>query len=443
MNGANAARPPAVVCEMATLERYLERPRCESCGIGLVRPVDVFGGKRVVFRCSNARCYFNVHAELPEIDKKVIYLDTSTVSHMARAKARDDVESQYFKLYEALRRATARNLIACPGSTIVETEAEFSSLSDTIVEMSRHLSDPGLHHELHVKEAQLFRALERFLVGTPPQLELAPPWRDAFEGDVDVWHSTFHVIVNMRTPEEFVDSARAAKDATLPQVEEAYRAYDRDGFTFEQMVNVEVRGFAEAVRITGRAMIAARIAYTQGRITDANVWWPSTFDKIAMAIQHHLQCEQDDSYRKAIDFLLGPHASLIPIANISGRLHAALAMLCRGPAPRRPKPGDQYDIEHMATFLPYVDVFIADTAMAALANQNHLLIGEPFQTKIQSLGENDIPAFIDWLEGLANGNEIAALSERIHASIWQGGFQQDFAASMAAELRAAGENVPD
>jgi hypothetical protein len=59
------------------VEKYLERPRCESCGIGKVRPINVVRGEFVLFGCSNRLCRFTMHAELPPIHKKVIYLDTS------------------------------------------------------------------------------------------------------------------------------------------------------------------------------------------------------------------------------------------------------------------------------------------------------------------------------------------------------------------------------
>src|SRR5207237_10010439 len=100
----------------SALDRYLELPCCESCQIGRIRPVDVMGGKRLFFRCSNTQCFNKMNFELPEIEKTIIYLDTSTVSHMARAKVRGDSDAPYLKLYEALRRASARNLVACPGS---------------------------------------------------------------------------------------------------------------------------------------------------------------------------------------------------------------------------------------------------------------------------------------------------------------------------------------
>lgn len=420
----------------STLEKYLLRPRCESCGIGNVRPVDVMNG-HVVFRCSLPKCFFNTHAQLPLLTKKLIYLDTSIVSKMAKAKARGEADSPDGKLYEALRRATARNLIVCPGSTIVETEAEFSSMSDTIIEMSRHLSDPGLHHELQVKEMQLLRALDRWLNDQPPQMELDPSWRDAFQSDPDVWHSTFNIIVNMRTPEGFIASARAAKTATLGQVEEMYRAYERDGFTFAQIVEVEERGFPEAVRINGRNMYAARIAYTEGKTDNVHMWWSSTFDKIAQVIEHRTKCSMEDSLRRAIDFLVSEHVRTTPYSYIAGRLQAQLAMLCRGDKKRKPDDGDHYDIEHMATFVPYVDLFVADKFFAGIANQKNLRVGDPWGTVIRSLVPKEIPDFIDWLESLADGNQVATLSERISASIWQGGFHQDVVTQMRETIPEA------
>jgi hypothetical protein len=426
-------QPPLLSFWMAsaTLEKYLPRPRCESCGVGAVRPVDVMNG-HVVFRCSIANCYFTVHAELPPLTKKLIYLDTSIVSKMAKAKARDEKDSLDFKLYEALRRASARNLIVCPGSTIVETEAEFSALSDTIIDMSRALSDPGLHHQLQVKETQLFRALDRWLNNQSPELERTLSWRDALQSDPNVWHATFKIFMNTRTPDDFVASARAAKTENLPQIEEMYRAYERDGYTFKQIVEVEERGFAEAVRVNGLNMIAARLAYTQRQTDNVHVWWPSTFDKIVMMIRRRTPCSEKDAFGRAIDFLLSPHARATPHSHIAGRLNAQLAMLCRGEKPRLPDDGDHYDIEHMATFVPYVDVFIADKFFAGIANQKNLRVGDLWSTEIRSLLPKEIPDFIDWLESLAEGNEIAKLSERISESIWRGGFHQDFVEHMKA-----------
>jgi hypothetical protein len=115
-------------------------------------------------------------------------------------------------------------------------------------------------------------------------------------------------------------------------------------------------------------------------------------------------------------------------------------MRCRGNErmnPRTPKPGDQHDIEHMATFMPYVDVFFADQFFAGIANQNNLRLGEKFNTTIRSLPPGEIPEFIAWLEGLAGGSDVAALAERLDAAIADGGFHEDFEARVRERVPAA------
>jgi len=69
-------------------------------------------------------------------------------------------------------------------------------------------------------------------------------------------------------------------------------------------------------------------------------------------IGHRLNCSLEDSVRTTIDFLASQHVAETSFAYIRARLHAELAMRCRGNDrvnPRTPKPGDQHDIEQLAT----------------------------------------------------------------------------------------------
>jgi len=156
-----------------------------------------------------------------------------------------------------------------------------------------------------------------------------------------------------------------------------------------------------------------------------------------MAIEHERGCSVEDALTAAVDFLVSPHVADTPFGSVSGRLQSGLAMLSRGTNARQPKSGDQYDIQHLATFKRYVETFIAEGGIAALANQNHLRLGDAFATNIRPFGESEIPDFIDWLENLAEGKEVATLSERIDKATWEGGFHQDFAENMKAAVPEA------
>jgi hypothetical protein len=424
----------------ATLEKYLDRPRCESCGIGRVRPINLARGEHVLFACSNRRCHFTTHAELPAIRKKIIYLDTSIVSHMARAKAKGDETSPYYQLYVALKTAVARNLLVCPGSTIVETEAEMSTLGDIIIDMGRELGNVSLEHELWVKKCQLSRALDRFLANEPVTLDVNLPEREALQENPHVWHATIYVVAHIPTPDEYVEAAKRAKDRNLPEIEARYREYAERNMTFAEIVEVEKQFFGWELIEQGQLMLAGKKWYLDGIITDPNVLLPSTFDGLMAIIQHRLNCSMEDAARTTIDFLASPHVAETPFAYIRGHLQAELAMRCRSAGrvnARTPKPGDQYDLEHMAAFMPYVDVFFADNFIATIANQNHLRLGEKFNTSVRSLPPAEIPDFIAWLEGLAAESDVAALSERIDVAIIDGGFQEDFAARVRERVPQA------
>jgi hypothetical protein len=428
----------------ATLEKYLDLPRCESCGIGRVRPINLVRGEFVLFACSNRLCRFTTHAELPSIRKKVIYLDTSIVSHMARAKVRGDDASPYYQLYISLKTAVARNLIVCPGSTIVESEAEMSTLGDVIIGMGQELGDVNLQHELWVKRYQLSRALDHFLAGDDPVLDVHVPEHEAVQETPHVWRGAFYVVAHIPTPDEYVEAAKRAKDRNLPQVEVRYREYAEKGMAFAQIADLEQQLFGWELIEEGKLLMMAKQWYLNGVITDVNVMWPSTFEGLIGIIQHRLDCSLDDAVRTTIDFLAGPHVAQTPVAYIRGQLQAELAMRCRGTERvnrRTPKPGDQYDIEHMAAFMPYVDVFFADNFIASIANQKNLRLGEKFNTVVRSLSPDDIPEFIAWLEALAAESDVAALTERLDAAMASGGFFEDFEARVRERVPAAFRDV--
>src|SRR2546426_354766 len=113
------------------LNEYLTRPECPSCKENRTRPVDTYS-EHAVFECSG-RCGWRGSASLPSIQKKIVYLDTSTVSHMARALGRKETSGPWVQLHETLRNAVADEVICCPSSSILEEEGELSKYGSEIL----------------------------------------------------------------------------------------------------------------------------------------------------------------------------------------------------------------------------------------------------------------------------------------------------------------------
>lgn len=132
---------------LAHLRRLKERPPCDVCGRGFLRAVGVTAG-RLDVKCSSRACgVWHKHA-LPPLNKTIIYLDTSVVSNIARAR-----RPAFQRLYDALREASYKNVIACVVSNIAIAEIELARDGERILEVARELGTIRVNHELRVRRA--------------------------------------------------------------------------------------------------------------------------------------------------------------------------------------------------------------------------------------------------------------------------------------------------
>ncbi len=75
--------------------------------------------------------------------------------------------------------------------------------AEPIVRMVDDFGAPSTNHELRIKEAQLHRALDRYLDGEPADREARPPLDDAFSRrEIHRWLGMYQIGVNKTTPGE-------------------------------------------------------------------------------------------------------------------------------------------------------------------------------------------------------------------------------------------------
>src|SRR5207249_3311606 len=198
--------------------------------------------------------------ELPDISKKIFYVDTSTVSHRARALARREGGGPWISLYHALRDAVASDIICCPGSSIVEEEGELAgAMSAQIVTLSRELASPGLQHELWIREVQVFNALKRFLSGEDPAPLARQDPRDAFYGRVHIWTGSLNIIINSRTPEPWIQDRREAKEMARDALQDVYQRYADEGLDFDAIRSREASALGPTIESEGKREIRQKL----------------------------------------------------------------------------------------------------------------------------------------------------------------------------------------
>jgi len=328
---------------------------------------------------------------------------------------------------------------------VLRTEAEFSSYSSEIIQLSREFGDPGLKGQLEIRDNQLFRALDRFLAGEAPRLETELPPSDAFKESVHRWLPVYNISVNMATPVEWVNSRRTTKDAIRKEVEQIYRGYTAANIPFEEIRKREALGFGQGIVEVGKQCLR-RMAGLEPIPTEVDLvslLMPSTLGTLVHVLRERLGLSYLEAAAGAEKFLLSDHVKLTPMADITSKLHAGIAMSCRGSTPRMPKASDSYDIQHIATFAPYVDVMITDGFFADLCNQRRLRVGDPYHTQIRSLGQKEVPDFMDEIARLVREAPQATLADRIWDAIEEGGFHQEMAERFATYLRERRVDPPD
>jgi hypothetical protein len=381
------------------LRQLFARPACKRCASGVLRPIDVVNN-RVQIRCTTRGCAFATHIRLPILDRKIVYLDTANVSHIARAASKHE-PGPYRRLHQALGEAVSKNVIGCVTSSVLHAEVQLFRDPQSILAVCRELGAIRPYHELHVQEAQIYRAFGRFLRSEPAVREIRPPRDDAFDSEVNAWHGVLSFHTQFPTPPAEIVQRRETKQTVGAILERVYGAYAAENLAFR---NIERRESDSMCLLS----------------TDP------IFYKLVCS-REFCGIQRDQAEREVREFLFSDHVRQLPFSVINAKLHAALAVAFRNTNARRPKPSDAGDIEHFRAYLPYVDVFVTDTYMASVATQGNVGLNKEYGVQVRSLRKSEVDSFIAWLKELTAASSTAVLSARIYDAISTGGYFQEFA----------------
>jgi hypothetical protein len=382
--------------------------------------------------CGRPECRWSSQIKLPDIQKTIIYLDTSTISHIVRALDREEKDSPWISLFSALTQVVEDQVVLCPRSSLVSEELELGGSATAFVELARKLGEISLKHPLEVRFLQLVRALDRFVSGGDPLIETAPPFSDIFFESPFSWTPFMRVSTNFRALEDWVQSYRELKPKFHAMYERYYEHYSNENWDFEAIRQNEALGVAHSVTAEGVRAILVRTQQVKP-INDKEAldsFMPTTFDRLIHYAIHKHGIKPEAAVPKVLEFLQSAHSAHIPYADVRSRVVASCALAFR--EGRKVQPGDAADIEHIATFVPYVDILIADCFFAERCRRAKTGIMGNYRATIRSLGEADIEDFRDCLSKLSDSSQQARLARKIYTAIHEGGYYQEF--SRKAEI---------
>lgn len=369
---------------------------CPACG-GKSRFGNVsVQGDHVLRGCMS--CKYRTTIWLPEIRKKILYLDQFFFSNAFKER-----DSRFAIAAQRIREISELQMLAVPFSSIHEDETHQwrgydgkskEDLMEFIKATSRgHEFEPSYD----VEQTQIVKAFRAYLKGKPSAFELEE--RDAVPSDIHEWDDYFRIDVG-----RYINDIELMRDLKRKGVEllvNAFAAWRQSTNTFEQDVALELREAAKNY-LNSYLQYAARIANGDyAALLDSPI--------MAMVVQALLHCLPEDSppeesLKTIAAFFQSEHFLEIPYQWLSVRVFATLKdMVKRGAYANRDGAvqrlsGFFQDMKHVSIYGPYCDAFVMDQAMAALVADPHIALEKRYKVKVFSLSNWD--EFLAWLDAL-------------------------------------------
>jgi hypothetical protein len=353
-------------------------------------------GNHVLRGCKH--CEYRTTIFLPEIRKKVIYLDQFFFSHAFRGS-----DVRFATAVERVKRMTHLQLLVSPYSSVHEDETHqwrghndktHQQLMDFIKATSR-----GAEFEkaYRIEETQVLKAFEAFLAGDPPEYVFEV--RDAIQGALDEWDDYFRIDAGSHMRD--IESKRTLKTQAVQDLVNVFDQWRQSTQTFDQDVALEMH---DAGKIYLRSYLEKVSRIAQGDFSAAIA------SPIAASVVEHMlyylpkEMPRAEAIDRCAEFFQSEHFAQVPNEWISARLFATLKdMVKRGAYANREEARKRLsgvfdDISHISLYAPYCDAFVMDTPMADLVRQPTVALEQRYGVKVFSL--NNWDALLGWLNDL-------------------------------------------
>ncbi len=368
-----------------------ERPpfkECPGCGreqgFGILWVSSDSYDRRCKF-CGARATYF-----LPEVDKKVLYLDQFAISEIFKVRKRkrraDAPHAEFWvEANNLLDRAIMRQQIICPASNIHRDETMVYRDGNALNLAHEMMGgDTSFEDTTTIEHLQIYRYLNAYLKGEDTA---------SFDFDVDeilhghrnAWLPDLHVSVETDWS-GFVENTRLARAKAAEDFAPLYDRWAANKPTFEEVLKNELealpRGFVDAYL---HFMSMAQVGETSG---DTQMYINGILSPVVTLI-HEINGEfvkrgtpPELALRETAKFLRWPKNHSLPHHWISAHLFAAIANRLALGQKRRPSRGMMNDIKAIALYGPYVDAMFLDNECASLLEEKAVARGVKLRARI-------------------------------------------------------------
>ncbi|MFO1204664.1 MAG: hypothetical protein U1E63_02810 [Burkholderiales bacterium] len=338
------------------------------------------------------------HVRLPQLNKKILYLDQFFYSHAFRA-----ANPAFMEAKDKIEQLAYKQLLVAPYCDIHEDETHLWR-PENREQLWKFIKQTSAGHhfwpEYHVKEHQLFRAFEAFLRGDDPVQSIERD--DALPDDLNQWDDYLWIDVSLFQPD--AAAIRSRKNASASALLDRFPEWASTPSTFQQDVRIELgcgaRSYLDLYADYIKRMIWGDMAAMLASPVDS---------QIVETLMHYDSEHLTPSLRmqRIQAFFASDHYANVPVDRIASEFFGLLRhMLRQGAFSSRAKAekhfkGFFYDVRFISTYAPYCDAMVVDTLMHRWATDPLIDLPARFGTRFFS--RRNWREFLVYLDDIQRG----------------------------------------
>jgi hypothetical protein len=386
---------------MFEIAPFRKCPRCKSESFGTLS----VGGNRVTKRCKECR---HSHDEvLPDVDKRVIYLDQFAVSELYKTKTKTRKlgaphEQFWQDCYTLANRAYLRQQVIFPASNLHSDETiVWHSPAELRLAHEMFSGETSFERTDAIATQQEWEFAKAYLKGEQPP----SPGTDVdaiISGTRNAWLPIYHINVNSDYS-MFAPGLRENKAVAEASLKELADDWAKMRPTFADLLKNELSSYGAAMREALRAQInqtqAAIASDDPASVLDMRFGMIGRYRHLT-ALFERSGVPTSDAFKEVLRFLDWPGNQQQPAHKIFAYLFAALGW--RISSGQRPKIDASIlsDFSAISTYAPYVDAMFVDRQCAFLLKQGRLRTELNYKARIFSMA--DPQEFLDNLSELGD-----------------------------------------
>jgi len=392
-----------------TPEMFVSKPyiKCPNCGEN-VYGVLMINIRSYVRRCN--KCMYSESYKLPDIEKKIIYLDQMAISNMMNSIRTTDpekkarIQPEWKIMFEKLDRLVKLQLIICPHSLVHEDESIVTPVFKDLKQMYEHLGNGVEFYGIEtIVRYQYYEAFTKWLDIKANPITI----HDIVHGNLNEWQDRIRIsIESSKDPTDYVEELKKTREVSSAVLTEIFNRWKTETHnTFMDWFNEEKNAYGPAYwRL-----------YLQS-VLDNSSSGMLNFDFSEKAVlMIHLKgilrqngiTKKEEMLKKLAKFFQSEQAKQIPFLTIYSMLVAVLAnQVAHGGRTQPLNVGTSNDLSFISAFTPYCDTLFVDNAFKENIKQGDKNLKLGISNKFYSA--NDFKGFFAYL------NNIEASAQKDH-----------------------------